>query len=164
MTISPRLKPILTAAVLSVMACGCTPVVKYQGYVALEEQPSTAKVGEDTINSVRSKFGSPTQISTFETNTWYYMTQTTDQFGAYRPRLRGRLVTAIKFDKESQKVAEVKTYTAADGRVIAYNDRETATSGRELGILQQLLGTLGTTMLPQQDADPGDLPGTIGRR
>ncbi len=152
--------PLLAAAAL---AAACTPVVKYQGYMILDDTPATAKVGEDNMNSVRTKFGSPTQISTFEPNIWYYMAQTTDQFGAYRPRLRGRSIIAITFDKQTQKVASVKTFTAEDGRVIAYSGRETATTGRELSIIEQLLSTLGTSMLPPQDADPGDIPGSARR-
>jgi outer membrane protein assembly factor BamE (lipoprotein component of BamABCDE complex) len=164
MFLRARLPILAVAASACLMASACTPVTKYQGFMVLDEDPTTAKVGEDTMASVRTRFGSPTTISTFEPNIWYYMAQTTDNFGAYRPRLRARSIVAITFDKESQKVANVKTLDANDGRVIAYSGRETPTTGRQLSIWEQLLSTIGTTMLPPQDVDPGDLPGTIDRR
>ena len=148
------------AAVGAALLSACAPVSRYQGYTVLESSPSSAKVGEDTMATVRTRYGSPTTVSTFEPNIWYYMSQSTDQFGAYRPRLRQRDIVSITFDKADQKVAAVKTYTAEDGRVVAYSARETATSGRELGIIQQLLGTIGAgSVLPRPDDDPGNLGG-----
>lgn len=154
---------LFAAAALAAGAVACTPVTKYQGYQVLDQAPGDAKVDEDTMITVRTKFGSPTATSTFEP-VWYYMRQTTDNFGAYRPRLRNREIVAISFDKESQKVTAVDTFTAKDGRVIAFNGRETPTTGRELSIWEQLLSTVGTPLLPPQDADPGDIPGSASRR
>ena len=44
---------------------------------------------------------------------------------------------------------------AADARDIEYSDRETPTRGRELTILEQLLGNVGQGGLPPMDDDPG---------
>ena len=38
------------------------------------------------------------------------------------------------------------------------NGRATPTVGRELGIFEQLIANLGTTMLPQPEDDPGRRP------
>jgi hypothetical protein len=46
---------------------------------------------------------------------------------------------------------------------IAYSNRETPTVGRELWIWEQLIGTLGRQVLPQNDDDPGN-PGGQDRR
>lgn len=144
-------------ALTAMLLTACAPVSKYQGYTVLESSPSSAKVNEDTMATVRTKYGSPTTVSTFEPNIWYYMAQTTDQFGAYRPKLRQREIVSIIFDKSSEKVAEIKTYTAEDGKIIAFSDRETPTSGRELSVVQQLLGNIGSAMLPRNDDDPGQI-------
>lgn len=162
MLVRARLTILAACAATALAASACTPVTKYQGFMVLDANPSDAKVSEDSMTTVRTRFGSPTAISTFEPNIWYYMAQTTDNFGAYRPRLRARSVVAITFDKETQKVADVKTLDATDGRVISYASRETATTGRQLSFWEQLLSTIGTQMLPPQDVDPGNLPGTIG--
>ena len=41
-----------------------------------------------------------------------------------------RNVTAIAFDKDSEVVKSVNSYTLKDGKVIAFNGRETPTRGR----------------------------------
>jgi outer membrane protein assembly factor BamE (lipoprotein component of BamABCDE complex) len=69
-------------------------------------------------------------------------------------------VVQITFDKDSEKVTDVKTLTLKDGKVFAYNGRETPTRGRELSGLEQLLGNIGRgSMLPPTDATPGSRPG-----
>jgi outer membrane protein assembly factor BamE (lipoprotein component of BamABCDE complex) len=154
-----RLAPALCAASLAVLATACTPVTAYQGYQAMDIRPADLKVGEDTKTTVRTKLGSPTSISTFEPNIWFYMAQTTDQFGAYFPRTRERSIVAITFNKTNEKVLSINSYTEKDGRVIAFNDRETPTVGKELSILEQLLSTIGTNLLPRNpEDDPGARP------
>jgi outer membrane protein assembly factor BamE (lipoprotein component of BamABCDE complex) len=147
------------AALIGVSIGACTPVTKLQGYTVLEENPAAAVVGTDTRQSVQTKYGTPTATSTFDPNVWYYMSQTSDQFGAYRVQVRQRNIVEIKFDPATQVVSEVELYDVNDGREIAYSDRETETIGRELGIIEQLLGTLGQTLLPQDDIEIGDTPG-----
>ena len=152
---SLRLKLVLAAAIGSTLVAGCSPITQVQGYQVIDEQPATAKVGEDTITTVRTRFGTPTIVSTFEPNTWYYVNQVNDTFGFYRPHVRNRQVVEINFDKTTQKVAKVNTYTEKDGRVIAFNGRETPTRGRELSVIEQILGTIGTRAIPQEEDDPG---------
>lgn len=78
-----------------------------------------------------------------------------------RPRVTARNVTAIQFNKDSEMVETVNVYTLKDGKVIAYNNRETPTRGREMTVLEQLLGSVGRgSMLPQDDEGvPGNRPG-----
>jgi len=150
---------ILAAATIAALALSaCAPVTDFQGYQAVEDNPNTAKVGEDTKISVRQRFGSPSSVSTFDPNIWFYIGQTSDQFGAYLPKVRARDITAITFDKTSERVASIEKFTAEDGRIVAFNERETPTVGRELSIMEQLLGTVGTGLLRQtdDDLDPGN--------
>jgi outer membrane protein assembly factor BamE (lipoprotein component of BamABCDE complex) len=152
---SLRLKLVLAAGLASAMVAGCSPITQVQGYQVIDEQPAAAKVGEDTVQTVRTKFGTPTIVSTFEPNTWYYVNQVNDTFGFYRPHVRNRQIVEINFDKATQKVAKVNTYTEKDGHVIAFNGRETPTRGRELSVIEQILGTIGTRAIPQEEDDPG---------
>ena len=150
-----RLNLVLATAVSAALLAGCSPITQVQGYQVIDEQPATAKVGEDTVTTVRTKYGTPTVVSTFEPNTWYYVNQVNDTFGFYRPHVRNRQVVEINFDKATQKVIKVNTYSEKDGHVIAFNGRETPTRGRELSVIEQILGTIGTRAIPQEDDDPG---------
>ena len=90
------------------------------------------------------------------------MSQLVNHVSFYSARTMRRDVVAISFNKESEAVESVNNYTLKDGKVIAFNGRETPTRGRELTILEQLLGNVGRGgMLPQNDEDtlPGNRPG-----
>jgi len=144
----------LSASLLALPACA--PVGSYQGFQAIEQQPSDVKIGEDTRSTVMAKLGTPTATSTFDKDVWFYISQVTNRTAFYKPRVVRRDVVAVAFDRTSEQVTAVNTYTLADGRVIAYSKRETPTRGREMTILEQLLGTIGQGgMLPQDDVDPG---------
>src|SRR5262249_20717962 len=138
----------------------CAPVGQYQGFQAIEASPTDIKIGEDTRSTVLAKLGSPTATSTFHRDTWFYMSQTVNRTAFYNPRIAQRDVTAISFNKDNEQVVSVRKYGLQDGRIIAYNRRETPTRGREMTILEQLLGSIGngSVLPPDQNQTPGSHP------
>jgi outer membrane protein assembly factor BamE (lipoprotein component of BamABCDE complex) len=143
-------------------ASACAPITSYSGFQAIESDPKDVKSGVDTKSTVRGKLGSPSAASTFDPNLWYYVNQVKERVAFQRPRVVARNVTAITFNKDTELVESVSNYTLKDGKVIAYNGRETPTRGREMTILEQLLGNVGRgSMLPRDDDEgvPGTRPG-----
>ncbi len=139
---------------------GCTPITAYSGFQAVDATPADIKVGDDTKSTVMAKLGTPSATSTFDPNVWFYMSEASDRIAFYKSRTTKRDVTQMTFNKDDEKVAAINTYSLKDGKVIAYNDRETPTRGRELSILEQLLGNAGRgSMLPQEEIAPGQRPG-----
>jgi outer membrane protein assembly factor BamE (lipoprotein component of BamABCDE complex) len=157
--------PVKGLVVLALVgASACTPVNSFQGFQAVDHSPSEVKVGEDTRATVQSKLGSPTATGTFDKDTWFYISQVSERIGFYHPRVTRRDVTAIAFAKDGDKVANIRTFTLRDGRVIAYNDRETPTRGREMTVLEQLLGSISAAgALPPPDVNPGTHGATVPR-
>jgi outer membrane protein assembly factor BamE (lipoprotein component of BamABCDE complex) len=149
---------IVAVSLLSTAACA--PITSYSGFQAIESDPKDVKVGADTKSTVRGKLGSPSATSTFDPNVWFYMNQVKQRVAFRKPTVIARNVTAITFNKENEQVASVNNYTLKDGKVIAFNGRETPTRGRELTILEQLLGNVGRgSMLPRDDEGvPGNRP------
>ena len=134
----------------------CTPTTSYQGFQAVEANPKDVKVGVDTKATVMDRLGSPSTVAAFDPNTWYYITQVSDQVAFRTPVVRRRDVVAIAFNKQDDHVTDVNAYTLKDGHVIAYNKRATPTRGRELSVIEQILGNIGQGgMLPQEDVNPG---------
>jgi hypothetical protein len=61
----------------------------------------------------------------------------------YNPETTERRVMVVRFNGDT--VAAVEKFGLERGRLVAYNDEVTPTRGRELGILEQLLGNVGNT-------------------
>jgi outer membrane protein assembly factor BamE (lipoprotein component of BamABCDE complex) len=70
-----------------------------------------------------------------------------------------REVTVVTFDKASEQVTKVDVLALKDGRRLAYNKRETPTRGRELTVIEQLLGNVGRGMNLPNTQDQDRVPG-----
>jgi outer membrane protein assembly factor BamE (lipoprotein component of BamABCDE complex) len=132
----------------------CAPTIATNGFQAVDVKPRDVKVG-DTKSSVLLRLGSPSTQGAFDSGAWYYITQKTEKYAYFQPRVQQREVVEIAFDKQD-KVASVKDLSLKDGYQIAYDRNVTPTRGRQLNWLEQLLGNIGRGggMLPQ-DYDPG---------
>ena len=152
---------VLAAAALAgaLSAAGCAPLRQANGYQAIDHKPKDTKVGVDTKSTVLDALGSPSAVSTFDPNTWYYINQSTNQMSFHAVQVRRREVVSITFDKDKETVTAVQTYSLKDGKLMAYNGRETPTRGREMSVIEQLLGNVGRGgVLPQNDPTPGQRP------
>ncbi len=152
---------LLAAVTLAGGLSACSPITSYSGFQAIDSDPKDVKVGTDTKSTVRAKLGSPSVQSTFDPNVWFYVNQIKERVAFRRPQVTARNVTAITFNNDTEMVETVNVYTLKDGKVIAFNDRETPTRGREMTVLEQLLGSVGRGgLLPQDDEGvPGSRPG-----
>ena len=148
---------ILTASALGALALaatGCAPSVGVHGFQAIEAVPADVAVGTDRA-SVRGQLGTPSATSLFEgDDVWYYISQVTEKYTYNLPQVSQRTVTEIVF--EGDKVASVRTLGLDDSVDVRMNPNETPTRGRELTVLEQLLGNVGRGQLPRTDENqPG---------
>ena len=137
-----RMRGVVLAAVLGATLAGCEPVVRSHGYAPDEALLAQLAVGQDTRATVAEKIGRPVTDSPFDDEGWYYVSSTLEQYMYHAPKVTDRRVVAVKFD-ENDVVSDVSTYGVEDGRVVDLATQTTPTHGRELTILQQLLGNLG---------------------
>jgi outer membrane protein assembly factor BamE (lipoprotein component of BamABCDE complex) len=157
-----RAAPFLCALLASAaLTTACVPTTSFQGFQAIDAKPQAVQAGVDTKETVRAELGTPSAVSTFDPDVWFYISQVTESQSFYLPRLIRRDVVAVSFNKGGETVASVNTLTLKDGRVIAFNGRETPTRGRELTVLEQLIGSIGNGNLLNNSADqnPGTRPG-----
>jgi outer membrane protein assembly factor BamE (lipoprotein component of BamABCDE complex) len=157
-----RKNAILAVSLLTLPLTAClTPARDFHGYIPDEVQPYDIRPGEDTRSTVIAQLGSPSTEGLFDTRTWFYVSDVQERLAFYKPKVAERSITAIRFG-EDDKVDEVLRYTAGDGQVISYAARETATRGRELGLWEQIFGSVSSVRLPNSDEATPDNP--TGRR
>ena len=144
----------------AVVLSACNPTLRSHGYRYPQGEVPELSVGEDTQASVLAALGSPSTRGTFEQETWYYVSATREYLAYLRPDTRDRRIMAIRFD-ETGTVASIDEYGLEDGSVVALVDRETPTRGRELSLLEQVLGTVGRLPTDQFGGEQ-NLPGGAG--
>jgi outer membrane protein assembly factor BamE (lipoprotein component of BamABCDE complex) len=152
---------LLGLAASAALVSACTPITSFQGFQAIDAKPQDVQAGVDTRETVRAKLGTPSVVSTFDPDVWYYVSQVTENQSFYRQRLIRRDVVAISFNKGGETVAKVDDLTLKDGRVIAFDGHTTPTRGRELTVIEQLIGSIGNGQLNNtgQAQNPGSRPG-----
>jgi outer membrane protein assembly factor BamE (lipoprotein component of BamABCDE complex) len=146
----------------TVLALGaCTPNIDYHGYLA--KPGAFAQIQEGMPKSeVEAMLGSPSTTASvkFHGDSYYYISNVTEQRAFLNPKELKREVVAIRFDPQD-KVASFGQYGLEDGRVIDMNSRTTPNKGVELTVLQQIFGNLGR---PSAGGEiiPGRTPGGNG--
>ena len=152
-----RFVPLFVAVSLAGLSAACAPTIGSNGFQAIDAKPQDVVAGTDTKETVLAKLGSPSTTWTFEPDqVWYYISQTTEKYTYNLPKVSTRTVTEITFVPQGDQVASVRTLGLTDGEQIAMNRNETPTRGRELTVLEQLLGNVGRGQLPRTEDDtPG---------
>lgn len=148
------LKLLLSSGCLALALVSCAPVVHRHGYVFDDVDTSLFKRNETTLADVTALLGTPTITSTIDKRAVYYISSRIEAYTFYKPVETDRHVLALFFD-DTQKLTDYAEYGLKDGNIIAFVERETETSGRELSFLEQIFGNLG-----RFDSGPAAGPGT----
>jgi outer membrane protein assembly factor BamE (lipoprotein component of BamABCDE complex) len=150
----------LSAAALVAMAAAttaCAPVQTYNGFRSdrNNEEIPDPQVGVDTRATVMQRFGSPSTTAVFD-QAWYYVGSVQERMAFYNPNIVERTVMVVRFNGDT--VSAVEKYGMERGRVVAYDDHVTPTRGRELGVLEQLLGNIGRAPPVPNEEERGGRP------
>jgi outer membrane protein assembly factor BamE (lipoprotein component of BamABCDE complex) len=120
----------------------CEPTLANRGNILDADKLAEIKPGESTREEVATKLGTPTQVSTFDDKTWYYMGRQTQQYSFLDPEVLKQKAVEIKFDDKGTVVA-VNDLDLSGAKDIAPVDRSTPTYGNDNTFIKQLIGNLG---------------------
>jgi outer membrane protein assembly factor BamE (lipoprotein component of BamABCDE complex) len=137
-----RIRGIVLAVLLVGSAIACSPTIRNHGHAPDDALLAEISVGHDTRDSVAEKIGRPVVHSEFDKNSWYYIASTMESYTYHAPKVVKRRIVAVRFD-DNGVVKAVNKYGLKDGRIIDLATQTTPTHGRQLSILQQLLGNFG---------------------
>jgi outer membrane protein assembly factor BamE (lipoprotein component of BamABCDE complex) len=135
---------IVRAAALSaaVLAAGCTISEDQRGNLPDPERLAQIRAGSTTKEQVAKILGSPSSESTFNDDTWYYISRKTKQIAFLNPTVLDQQVYIVNFDDKGV-VKDVGHRTMADGENISPAPGATPSPGKELTFIEQLLGNIG---------------------
>jgi outer membrane protein assembly factor BamE (lipoprotein component of BamABCDE complex) len=128
----------LTAALTG----ACADNITSRGQIPEPEDIAQLEPGRTSKDDVLRLLGTPSHVSSFREDTWYYIGHKSEAFAFFEPEILERKVLALNFD-ENGTLQKTQGLELADGQDIDPIDRETPTEGRELTFLQQMLGNIG---------------------
>ena len=135
-------KQTLIALVAAVLLTACTPRIETRGNLPDPDLLAELEIGALNKRQVEEMFGSPSSVSTFGNENWYYISERTETTAFLEPEVVDRKVVVISFDDKGV-VRDVASLGLEDGRIIELVERKTPTAGHEITFLQQLFGNLG---------------------
>jgi outer membrane protein assembly factor BamE (lipoprotein component of BamABCDE complex) len=137
--------PLAAAAALALGAAGfggCAISVDQRGKLPDPDRITEVQPGKTTKDQVVKILGSPSSSSTFDDNTWYYISRKTKQVAFFQPTVLDQQVFIVDFDDKGV-VKDLGHKTLADGASITPAPGATPAPGRELSFMEQLLGNVG---------------------
>ena len=132
----------LGASLLALSLSACESRKNTRGNLLDPERVEDIRPGELNRDEVVEILGSPSSITPFGSDTWYYISQRTESYAFFTPKVLERQIVVVSFDKKG-KVTKVDTVGLEQGREIIPVARKTPTHGNKLTVLEQLIGNLG---------------------
>jgi outer membrane protein assembly factor BamE (lipoprotein component of BamABCDE complex) len=145
---------VLVGALALPLLTACETVIDQRGFAATPGSVEKLDVGSQSREDVIRLIGSPSTVATFNPNVWYYISQKQEAYAFLKPDMVEQNVLQLTFN-ESGRLQAMKKYDLADGKDITMVTRITPTAGKELTILEQLLGNVGRFSGPRQETNPG---------
>ena len=146
----------LAAAAAVVLLAGCSTFVDQLANLPEADRLAEIKPGATTREQVQQLLGTPSSTSTFDDQTWYYISKKTEQWAFMAPETLDQQVVAVDFDANGI-VRDVRHRGLDDAKEVAMVDRATPTPGKTLGFLEQLFGNLGRFNTPQTRPSRGQI-------
>ncbi|MEQ8698230.1 MAG: outer membrane protein assembly factor BamE [Bauldia litoralis] len=131
---------LFAAAGLALAVGACQPMVDLRGNHAEADDLRTIQVGLTTKQEVARKLGSPSNVSPFDKNAWYYISKREEHYAFFKPDVKQQQVVEIRFNEEGV-VENVKRYGLGDSRKVDLVSRQTKSRGGEPGMLRSLWDT-----------------------
>ena len=130
----------IAIALLGGMLAACTITETQRGHLLPEGVAAELSAVNIPQQRVVELLGTPSTISAFDRNRWYYIGEVHQAF--FKPDVVARHVLILDFDK-NLLLARVAILSEQDGKEVTLVSRETPTEGNKITIMEQVFGILG---------------------
>ena len=135
-------------------ACSSDVFLVHNGNMPSPEKVAQISEGQ-TFEQVEEILGSPSLVSTFDSNTWIYMSSTLKKVAFCKPEEINRNVLTITFNQKGV-VSKISTYDKANGEELQIDEDETLVKGNKVGFFRKYFGGVGAYM-PISPSSDGNL-------
>lgn len=135
-------QPWLPAFAVALLLAGCTISVDQRGNLPDPDKLAAIQPGTTTKEQVVKVLGTPSSASTFNDDTWYYISRKTKQVAFFSPTVLDQQVYIVDFNDQGI-VKNIDHRTLADGEPVTPAPGATPAPGRELTFLEQIIGNMG---------------------
>jgi outer membrane protein assembly factor BamE (lipoprotein component of BamABCDE complex) len=143
-----------TAILVAASLTGCSDNIDPRGNAPMPDALAQIVPGRVTRSDVVALIGTPATASLFGDDHWYYISSHFQTIAFYAPEELDRQVIVIDFDKAGT-VTAVRKLGLEDGKEVAMVPRATPAPGKELSLLEQLIGNVGKFGAPEKDKAQG---------
>ena len=148
------LAPLSLALASLALVGACDPYFDLRGFAPSPGTADKLEVGTQSREDVVRLVGSPSAVATFNPNVWYYISEKQEMWGPRKPWISEQNVIQLTFNEQG-RVANIKYYDLKDAENITMVARITPTSGKQLTVLEQILGNVGKFSGGRQQSNPG---------
>ncbi|NQV99457.1 MAG: outer membrane protein assembly factor BamE [Rhodospirillales bacterium] len=127
------------ALCLLVAVAACTPRAQTRGNLPDPDLVAQLKEGDITRDEVAEFLGSPSSVTPFGEEVWFYISEQTETLAWFEPEIIRRQVLALHFNKAGTLV-KIETKGLEEANDLTPVDRKTPTHGNKFTLLEQLVG------------------------
>jgi outer membrane protein assembly factor BamE (lipoprotein component of BamABCDE complex) len=151
-------RKLLGAAALIAAVAGCTPSVTNHGHRLDPASLAQVTPGVTSREEVARLLGSPSTVGTFDRESWFYVSQRSEQLSFYQSDVTQQDVVRIDFDANGI-VTDVHRHGLEQAQAVTPDPNKTRTLGNELTVVQQFIGNIGRfNSSPEMMGRPGPSP------
>lgn len=133
---------IFLVACIATSTVACSPTINNHGFDKEDIDFTKVSPGVSTREDVQQTLGSPTNISNFNPETWYYISKKTSSTAFLPAKTLDQTVVEITFSP-SGTVTNVKTISGKEAREIKPVKRQTPTAGHDTSVLREVFSNFG---------------------
>ena len=122
-------------------SCAQDMFITHNGNMPTDERIDRIKVGSSK-DSVLMELGAPSNVVSFDKNTWIYMSQDIEQMAFFKPKEISRDILTIQFN-DFDEVKEITNLNETDGVDVVVSSEKTQTLGQQPGWFKKTFGTFG---------------------
>jgi outer membrane protein assembly factor BamE (lipoprotein component of BamABCDE complex) len=154
-TVPPALAGVLIGVLaLPLVVGGCESIVDQRGFAATPGSVEKLEIDTQSREDVVRLIGSPSTVATFNPNVWYYISQKQEYYAFFKPSMLEQNVMQLNFN-ESGRLTAIKKYDLSNSKDVEMVSRITPTAGKEITVLEQIMGNVGRFSGPRQETNPG---------